>query len=89
MSQERRSRPGRAPQAASKSTATDFLNDSPDHRVNAPTAEDRGDAKALAAAAERGYRLAVQCLDCGHWLVNEKSVCLYRGPVCRARAGAA
>ena len=84
----RRSRPGRATQAAPKSTASDFLHDSPDHCVQAPTLDDRVDAQALAAAADRGYRMAVRCLDCGHWLVNGKSVRLHRGPVCRARAAA-
>jgi hypothetical protein len=53
----------------------------------APTAEDRREAAVLAAAAEMGYRLAVQCLDCGHWLTNPISVGAFRGPRCRGRAG--
>lgn len=53
----------------------------------APTSEDRADAAVLAAAAERGFRVAVQCLDCGHWLANPISVAAFRGPRCRARAG--
>jgi hypothetical protein len=52
----------------------------------APTAEDRREAVLLAAAAEMGFRLSVQCLDCGHWLVAAKSVAAHRGPRCRARA---
>ena len=52
----------------------------------APTAEDRREAAVLAAAAEMGYRLAVQCLDCRHWLSNPISVAAHRGPRCRAKA---
>jgi hypothetical protein len=50
-----------------------------------PTAEDRREAAVLAEAAEMGYRLAVSCLDCGHYLVNPISVAHHRGPTCRAR----
>jgi hypothetical protein len=53
----------------------------------APTAEDRREAAVLAQAAEMGYRLAVQCLDCGHWLSNPISVAFHRGPRCRAKVG--
>ena len=52
----------------------------------APTAEDRREAAVLAAAAKMGYRLAVQCLDCRHWLSNPISVAAHRGPRCRAKA---
>lgn len=89
MTVKRRNRPGRATQAASKSTATDILSVCPDHRVEAPTSEDRADAQVLADAADRGFRLAVRCLDCGHWLTRANSVRLHRGPKCRARGGAA
>lgn len=51
----------------------------------APTAEDRADLAALAAVEALGYRVAVQCLDCGHWLANPISVAAHRGPRCRAR----
>jgi hypothetical protein len=51
----------------------------------APDAEDRADAAVLAAAYARGYRLAVSCLDCGHWLTNPVSVAVHRGPRCRAK----
>lgn len=50
------------------------------------TPEDREDLAVLTAAAERGYRIAVQCLDCGHWLSNPKSVRRHRGPHCHAKA---
>jgi hypothetical protein len=53
----------------------------------APTAEDRADLAAVAAIEALGYRIAVQCLDCGHWLANPKSVAAHRGPRCRARVG--
>jgi hypothetical protein len=53
----------------------------------APTADDRADIDVLIAAAERGFRLAVQCLDCGQWLANPTSVRAHRGPRCRARLG--
>jgi hypothetical protein len=52
----------------------------------APSAEDRADAAVLAAAAERGFRLAVQCLECGRWLTDRDSVRLHLGPVCRVAA---
>ena len=52
----------------------------------APTPEDRADTAVLAAAAALGYRIAVQCLDCGHWLANPASVEAHRGPVCRSKA---
>jgi hypothetical protein len=51
----------------------------------APSVEDRDDTTVLAAAFERGYRIAVQCIDCGHWLINPVSVAAFRGPRCRAK----
>jgi hypothetical protein len=53
----------------------------------APTTEDRADLAVLAAAEALGYRIAVQCLDCGHWLSSPTSVAAHRGPRCRARRG--
>ena len=55
----------------------------------APTAEDRADAAVLAAASERGYRLAVQCTRCGQWVVAHQSVAAHMGPVCRAKVATA
>lgn len=51
----------------------------------APTADDRADAAVLVAAAERGFRLAVQCVRCGQWLVAAQSVRAHLGPVCRTK----
>jgi hypothetical protein len=51
----------------------------------APTPEDRADLEVLIAAAERGFRLAVKCVDCGHWLVSARSIAAHRGPRCRSR----
>lgn len=53
----------------------------------APSVEDRADQAALAAVYALGYRVAVQCLDCGHWLASPTSVAAHRGPRCRARNG--
>ena len=50
------------------------------------TADDRHEQKVLAEAAELGYRLAVQCRCCGSWLVADRSVREFIGPVCRAKA---
>lgn len=47
--------------------------------------EDFLDAAVLAAAEERGYRLACRCTKCGSWLVARKSVIACMGPVCRRR----
>jgi hypothetical protein len=55
-------------------------------RVEPLDAEDRADLAVLEAAAERGYRLATQCMHCGHWVSNPKSVRLHAGPRCRAKA---
>ncbi|BCQ09662.1 hypothetical protein JMUB5695_03112 [Mycobacterium heckeshornense] len=54
----------------------------------APTAEERAEQRVLAAAYRLGYRLAVQCVRCGQWLVAERSVRDHIGPVCRTRAQA-
>lgn len=56
-----------------------------DERVEALTADDREDLAVITAAVERGYRIAVQCLDCGHWLSSPSSVRRHRGPKCAAR----
>lgn len=51
--------------------------------------EDLLDAAVLAAAEERGYRLACRCTKCGSWLVARKSVIACMGPVCRRREAGA
>jgi hypothetical protein len=53
----------------------------------APSPEDRADLAVLAAAEALGYRIAIRCLDCGHWLSSPASVAAHRGPRCRARRG--
>lgn len=50
------------------------------------TPDDRADLDVVISAAERGFRLSVACLDCGHWLTNPISVAAMRGPRCRAKA---
>ena len=50
------------------------------------TPEDRADLDLLIAAAERGFRIAVQCTRCRQWLVSPKSVRRHLGPVCAKRA---
>lgn len=50
-----------------------------------PSAEDRLDQAFLDEARERGFALAVRCLDCGHYLVNPTSVANHRGPHCAAK----
>lgn len=57
-------------------------------RTEPPTAEDRADAAVLAAAYERGYRLATRCIRCNQWLVAPSSVALHLGPVCRTKQAA-
>jgi hypothetical protein len=87
MPPKRRRSPG--PRARATSTTPIAANHSNGHRRQdgyaAPSAEDRADTAVLAAAEALGYRLAVQCLDCGHWLANPASVTAHRGPVCRAK----
>lgn len=55
---------------------------------SAPTAVDRAEAAVLAEAKRYGYRLAVRCVNCGHWLVAERSIADHVGPVCRRRVTA-
>lgn len=77
-------RPG-APSTSNEEGALS-LTALPGHQRHGPLdAEDRADLAVLLAAAERGYRLATRCLDCGHWLVNQRSVLAHRGPRCRAK----
>jgi hypothetical protein len=55
-------------------------------RSEAPTADDRADAAVLEAASQRGFRLAVRCTVCGHWLTAPKSVRRFVGPHCHHKA---
>lgn len=51
--------------------------------------EDRLEAALLAEATRHGFRLAVRCRACRHWVSNPKSVAVHLGPRCRARLRAA
>lgn len=50
------------------------------------TIEDREDLDVIVAAVERGFRVSVQCRVCGHWLSNPRSVKVFLGPRCAAKA---
>lgn len=87
MPPNRERRPSRA--GAAKSSALDYSDSIPFYgkaRHEPLDAEDRADLAVLHAAAERGYRLAVQCTRCGQWLVAATSVRAHIGPVCRTKA---
>jgi len=78
------------PSKAATATSITAIQSSESRRQDgyaAPTAEDRADAELLAEAERRGYRLAVRCVDCGHYVVSAASIAAHRGPKCRARAG--
>jgi hypothetical protein len=86
----------RTPGTKSRDTSTTATVATPNYteafgrdRVEPLTAEDGADAAVLAAAAERGYRLATRCLDCRRWLVAERSVQRHLGPVCAAKMAVA
>lgn len=70
-------RPGRSNTRATRKTPTT------NHYTEPPTAADRAEAAILAAAAELGYRLAVQCTRCQQWLVAPESIAAHKGPRCR------
>ncbi len=74
------------PVAAGGSQAVEWVRDYI-HHSDPLTPEERYEAAVVSAAAELGYRPAVQCTACGSWLVNPKSVALHRGPVCRGKVG--
>lgn len=88
MSQQKRRGPARAGQPSPNTTTNSFDSSVlPGYQRHEPLdAEDRADAKVIAAAFERGYRIAVQCIHCGHWVSNPKSVRLHAGPRCRTKA---
>lgn len=84
--EKKRNRPGLASQAAPRSTATDFLNDSPDRRHSTPTADERREAMLLAELKSLGYGITVPCLICQRPLTSARSLAAHVGPVCRAKA---
>lgn len=53
------------------------------------TREDRADIDVIVAAVERGFRIAVRCQVCGHWLSNPRSVKAFMGARCAARQAVA
>ncbi|MAU83884.1 MAG: hypothetical protein CME34_18840 [Gordonia sp.] len=79
-----RKSPGGGTGASPKSIAADHPQYNPPAR--AYDADEREHAKFVADARELGYRLAVQCTACGHWLVQSDSVAAHLGPRCRAKA---
>jgi Family of unknown function (DUF6011) len=87
MSQRKRPAPPKSRPPRNSTSATKFIAPRRQDGYAAPDAEDRADTAILAAAEALGYRIAVQCLDCGHWLASPKSVAAHRGPVCRAKSG--
>lgn len=50
------------------------------------TADDRADDAVIAAAQERGFKIAVPCQSCGRYLVSASSIRYRMGKRCRDRA---
>lgn len=47
------------------------------------TPEDRTDMDVVIAAVESGFKIAIRCRACGHWLVAAESVRHQMGKRCR------
>lgn len=90
MTTAKRNRPSGGTRAASKSRATDYIEDSSLHRAEdgyaAPTADERREAELLAEVRALGYTVAVRCTACNHPLTDPQSTALHIGPRCRAKA---
>jgi hypothetical protein len=88
MPEKRESRPAGTERQSSGGAASN--HHSTGHRrqdgYTAPTGEDRREAQVIAEAKALGYRLAIRCTECGHWLASPRSVELHMGPVCRGKA---
>jgi Family of unknown function (DUF6011) len=67
-------------------TGTEFTSLPGLQRHEPLTRQDRDDLDLLIKAAERGFRLSVKCVDCGHPLTAPSSVRQHRGPKCAAKA---
>jgi hypothetical protein len=67
------------------SEAADLLKSTARHEVL--DADERRERALIEELLDRGYRVAVQCVDCGAWLVAAHSVRDHIGPVCRSRRG--
>lgn len=74
------------PVGAGGSEAVSWVRDY-QHHSEPLTPDERYEVAVVSAAAELGYRPAVQCTRCGAWLVAAKSVARHQGPVCRGLAG--
>ncbi|MGQ9408941.1 DUF6011 domain-containing protein [Mycolicibacterium gilvum] len=89
MTTAKRNRPSGGTRAASKSTATDYIEDSSLHRAedgySAPSGDERREAELLAELRGLGYRISVKCRVCGHPVVSARSVAAHIGPKCRAK----
>ncbi|WP_413783407.1 DUF6011 domain-containing protein [Mycolicibacterium obuense] len=89
MSQRKRpvppqNRPSRNTTSDAKSTVLHKLFGHAPHDPITP--EDREDLDVIVAAVERGFRIAVRCRICGHWLSNPRSVSAFLGPRCASKA---
>lgn len=86
MSQRKRPAPSQSRPPRNNTTAVESSRlHRPQDGYAAPSPEDRADAEFLAEAKQRGYRLALACLDCGHPIVAAASLRRHRGPRCAAR----
>lgn len=67
------------------SRATDYSQSSGDYRHQAPTADERREARLLEELRNLGYGITVPCEACGHPLSTAKSVASHIGPKCAAK----
>ncbi|WP_298442808.1 DUF6011 domain-containing protein [Gordonia sp. (in: high G+C Gram-positive bacteria)] len=75
--------PGGGTGASPESIAADLFNHNA--RTEALEADERREVELIAELLDRGYRIAVRCHRCGHWLTNVRSIRVFTGPVCRRR----
>lgn len=88
MSQRKSPAPAKENRAPSDTTigSTNFTRLLGLERHEPLTSEDRADIDFIVAAAERGFRLAARCADCGHWISSPASLRRHLGPKCAAKA---
>lgn len=65
--------------------AAGYVQDNPWSEV--ADLDERRERELIAELLDRGYRVAVQCVDCGQWLTAARSVAEHVGPRCRSRRG--
>jgi len=58
------------------------------HRHEPRDPDERVEDQLLDELRDRGYRIAVRCIRCGHWLTADRSVAEHTGPRCRRRDAA-